>query len=100
MTNSRQSNEPPRLNSVAEFFAQALAIEVEATERYGLLATDKVGIDLSFPRPRSVLAHVPKCKASVAHIFSGWPRFSRHLGRPNTWCYGKSIGHSRLLLKS
>jgi rubrerythrin len=29
---------PPTLNSVAEFFAQALAIETEATERYTLLA--------------------------------------------------------------
>ncbi|MCL2716571.1 MAG: ferritin family protein [Alphaproteobacteria bacterium] len=29
---------PPQLNSVAEFFAQALAIETEASERYGLLA--------------------------------------------------------------
>jgi rubrerythrin len=35
MTDSPQ---PPKLNSVAEFFAQALAIEVEATERYNLLA--------------------------------------------------------------
>jgi rubrerythrin len=38
MTESLRSNEPPKLNSVAEFFAQALAIEVEATERYDLLA--------------------------------------------------------------
>ena len=38
MTDSLRSNEPPKLNSVAEFFAQALAIEVEATERYSLLA--------------------------------------------------------------
>jgi rubrerythrin len=38
MTGSRQSNEPPKLSSVAEFFAQALAIEVEAAERYNLLA--------------------------------------------------------------
>ena len=38
MTDSLQSNEPPKLNSVGEFFAQALAIEVEATERYSLLA--------------------------------------------------------------
>jgi len=38
MTDTAQSNEPPKLNSVAEFFAQALAIEVEATERYNLLA--------------------------------------------------------------
>jgi rubrerythrin len=38
MTGSPQSNEPPKLNSVAEFFAQALAIEEEATERYNLLA--------------------------------------------------------------
>ncbi len=29
---------PPKLNSVAEFFAQALAIEMEAAERYTLLA--------------------------------------------------------------
>jgi rubrerythrin len=33
-----QSQQPPKLNTVAEFFAQALAIEVEATERYNLLA--------------------------------------------------------------
>jgi rubrerythrin len=38
MTDSLQPNQPPKLNSVAEFFAQALAIEVEATERYNLLA--------------------------------------------------------------
>ena len=38
MTDSLQPNEPPKLNSVAEFFAQALAIEVEAAERYNLLA--------------------------------------------------------------
>jgi rubrerythrin len=38
MTRSPQSNGPPKLNSVAVFFAQALAIEVEATERYNLLA--------------------------------------------------------------
>ncbi len=38
MTGSTRSNEPPKFNSVAEFFAQALAIEVEATERYNLLA--------------------------------------------------------------
>jgi rubrerythrin len=38
MTQSEHTTEPPRLNSVAEFFAQALAIEVEATERYTLLA--------------------------------------------------------------
>ena len=38
MTDITQSNEPPKLNNVAEFFAQALAIEVEATERYKLLA--------------------------------------------------------------
>jgi rubrerythrin len=30
--------EPPTFNSIAEFFAQALAIEVEAAERYVLLA--------------------------------------------------------------
>jgi len=29
---------PPQINSVAEFFAQALAIEAEASERYALLA--------------------------------------------------------------
>jgi hypothetical protein len=33
MTDTTDSNAPPKLNSVAEFFAQALAIEVEATER-------------------------------------------------------------------
>ena len=38
MTGSPRSIEPPKLNSVAEFFAQALAIEGEATERYNLLA--------------------------------------------------------------
>jgi rubrerythrin len=38
MTVSQNSGQPPKLNSVAEFFAQALAIEVEATERYNLLA--------------------------------------------------------------
>jgi len=38
MTVSENSSPPPKLNSVAEFFAQALAIEVEATERYNLLA--------------------------------------------------------------
>jgi rubrerythrin len=38
MTNVPQPVEPPKFNSVAEFFAQALAIEVEAAERYTLLA--------------------------------------------------------------
>ena len=38
MTAATQSNEPPKLDNIAEFFAQALAIEVEATERYNLLA--------------------------------------------------------------
>ena len=38
MTGSPQPNELPKFNSVAEFFAQALAIEEEATERYNLLA--------------------------------------------------------------
>jgi rubrerythrin len=38
MTAIAQSNDPPKLDNVAEFFAQALAIEVEATERYNLLA--------------------------------------------------------------
>jgi rubrerythrin len=38
MTAVTQSNEPPKLANIAEFFAQALAIEVEATERYNLLA--------------------------------------------------------------
>lgn len=38
MTGSPRAIEPPQLNSVAEFFAQALAIEGEATERYNLLA--------------------------------------------------------------
>jgi rubrerythrin len=38
MTGTRQSDHTPTFNSVAEFFAQALAIEVEATERYTLLA--------------------------------------------------------------
>ena len=38
MTAVTQSNEPPKLDNIAEFFAQALAIEVEATERYNLLA--------------------------------------------------------------
>ena len=38
MTDTMQTNQPPKLNSIAEFFAQALAIEVEATERYNLLA--------------------------------------------------------------
>lgn len=38
MIGSPRAIEPPKLNSVAEFFAQALAIEEEATERYNLLA--------------------------------------------------------------
>lgn len=38
MSNSPPSIKPPKLNSIAEFFAQALAIEMEATERYTLLA--------------------------------------------------------------
>ena len=38
MTAITRSNEPPKLDNIAEFFAQALAIEVEATERYNLLA--------------------------------------------------------------
>ncbi len=38
MTDAPQPVEPPKFNSVAEFFAQALAIEVEAAERYVLLA--------------------------------------------------------------
>ena len=38
MTAIAQSNKPPKLDNIAEFFAQALAIEVEATERYNLLA--------------------------------------------------------------
>jgi rubrerythrin len=38
MTDSPHSNEPPKFDNIAEFFAQALAIEVEATERYNLLA--------------------------------------------------------------
>lgn len=38
MSHSASSIKPPKLNSVEEFFAQALAIEMEATERYTLLA--------------------------------------------------------------
>lgn len=38
MTNAPKAADPPKFNSVAEFFAQALAIEVEAAERYVLLA--------------------------------------------------------------
>jgi len=38
MTGSPLPNELPKFESVAEFFAQALAIEEEATERYNLLA--------------------------------------------------------------
>ena len=37
---------------------------------------------LSFPKPRSVLSQVPKCKAPGAPIFSGCSHFSRHLGHP------------------
>jgi hypothetical protein len=35
---SDKPGEPPRFSSVAEFFAQALAIEIEASERYDELA--------------------------------------------------------------
>ncbi len=38
MTNAAQSDQPPKFESIADFFAQALAIEVEAAERYTLLA--------------------------------------------------------------
>ncbi len=38
MTDAPQPVEPPKFDSIAEFFAQALAIEVEAVERYVLLA--------------------------------------------------------------
>lgn len=38
MSNQPTAEEPPKINTVAEFFAQALAIETEATERYTLLA--------------------------------------------------------------
>ena len=35
---SNKAGEPPKFSSVAEFFAQALAIEIEASERYDELA--------------------------------------------------------------
>ena len=35
---SDKAGEPPKFSSVAEFFAQALAIEIEASERYDELA--------------------------------------------------------------
>ncbi|MGO9772589.1 MAG: ferritin family protein, partial [Roseiarcus sp.] len=38
MTDPTRPPRPPAFASVAEFFAQALAIEVEAAERYTLLA--------------------------------------------------------------
>jgi rubrerythrin len=38
MTDTPHPSEPPAFDSVAAFFAQALAIEVEAAERYALLA--------------------------------------------------------------
>jgi rubrerythrin len=38
MINAPPPVEPPKFDSVSEFFAQALAIEVEAAERYTLLA--------------------------------------------------------------
>jgi rubrerythrin len=38
MKSSDKPGEPPKFDSVAEFFAQALAIEIEASERYDDLA--------------------------------------------------------------
>ncbi|MGD0186045.1 MAG: ferritin family protein [Roseiarcus sp.] len=38
MSEAERPGAPPKFASVAEFFAQALAIEEEAAERYGLLA--------------------------------------------------------------
>lgn len=38
MKSPDKPGEPPRFDSVAEFFAQALAIEIEASERYDELA--------------------------------------------------------------
>ena len=38
MKSPEKPGEPPKFDSVAEFFAQALAIEIEASERYDALA--------------------------------------------------------------